>query len=722
MTWNVAYNPNSVVLSVVAATGVSITKTTSLPTNTTHLGGGNFIYTVTVTNNNSSPATGVTVTDPLPAGVTFVSAVVSPASQGTCSGTTTVTCALGTLANGTSATVTITVTPAAIGSAVNTATVAFNGTGINSATATVQIQGTADLVLTKTAQPNPVNAGSPLSYTLTITNNGPSAATGVTLTDALPATTTLVSATPTQGTCTGTTTVNCALGTISGIGTAGTVSVVIVVTPTGSGPLANTANVIANEFDPNPANNTSTATVTVIPIADLALTKSASPNPASVGGNLTYTLTVTNSGPSPATGVTLTDALPTVVNFVSATPSQGICTPPVTCNLGTLPNGAVATVSIVVKATAVGTVLNTASVAANETDPNPANNTASVTTLVTASADVAVTETASLTNTHLGAGPFTYTLTVTNNGPSPATGVTLSDPLPGGVAFVSAKPTQGSCSGTVTISCALGPLANGASATVTIQVQPVTVGSAVNTATVTANEPDPVPSNNSSSVTVQILPSADLALTKTAQPTTTVNAGSPLTYTLNVLNLGPSPATGVKITDTLPAGATFVSASPACSVTTTIICTFASLPFDNSATATITVTPTGSGPLANGEQHFDGNGYRQSRRGSGDCRVGLSQSCCRREPDFHDDDHKQRALAGYQRDCEWVIHGGGQLCFVHAKSGNLPGNNQVQLLLGLDGQWIERHGDRHPYTHGRRPVGDHGHCHRHGARSCPDKQ
>jgi uncharacterized repeat protein (TIGR01451 family) len=123
-----------------------------------------------------------------------------------------------------------------------------------------------------------------------------------------------------------------------------------------------------------------TATKTWVVVADLSITKSGAPDPSLVGGTLTYTLSVTNHGPSTATGVTLTDPLPAEVSFVSASPSQGSCSGTVTCALGSLANGAGAVVTVVVKPTAKGTITNTASVSGNERDPNPSNNSATATT------------------------------------------------------------------------------------------------------------------------------------------------------------------------------------------------------------------------------------------------------------------------------------------------------------------------------------------------------
>jgi uncharacterized repeat protein (TIGR01451 family) len=120
-------------------------------------------------------------------------------------------------------------------------------------------------------------------------------------------------------------------------------------------------------------------------LADLVLTKRDSPDPVTAGSNLTYTITITNNGPSTATGVTLTDTLPSSVAFVSAVPSQGSCSHTsgiVTCDLGTIKRYRKVTVSIVVIPTTAGTMANTASVSSNETDPNMNNNSATVTTSV----------------------------------------------------------------------------------------------------------------------------------------------------------------------------------------------------------------------------------------------------------------------------------------------------------------------------------------------------
>jgi uncharacterized repeat protein (TIGR01451 family) len=563
----------------------------------------NLTYNLTVMNGGPSPATGVLVTDNLPSSVTYVSATPS---QGSCTHYgNSVTCSLGNMANGATATVTIVVTVNSTGTISNTANVtgcvSDPNTSNNSSTASTTVNPSANLSITKTDSPDPVTAGGTLTYTLTVSNAGPSTATGVSVTDTLPAGVTFVSATGTGWTCSQSSgVVTCTRSSLS-VGTAPVITITVTA-PTTGGTITNTASVTSGVADPNTGNNTATQSTTVNGSADLSITKTDSPDPVLAGQNLTYTITVTNGGPSTATGVTVTDTLPAGVTFVSATPSQGSCsgTSTVTCNLGSLTNGASATITIIVTPTTTGTISNTASVTSGVTDPNTSNNSASQSTTVDPSANLAITKTDSPDPVIVGQN-LTYSLTVTNGGPSTATGVTVTDTLPAGVTFVSATPSQGSCSGTSTVTCNLGSLANGGVATITIIVTPTATGNISNTASVTSGVTDPNTSNNSSTASTTVNGSADLSITKTDSPDP-VQVGQNLTYTITVTNNGPNSATGVTVTDTLPAGVTFVSATPSqgsCSGTSTVTCNLGTLGNGVSANVTIIVTPTVTGTISN---------------------------------------------------------------------------------------------------------------------------
>lgn len=124
--------------------------------------------------------------------------------------------------------------------------------------------------------------------------------------------------------------------------------------------------------------------------------------------------------------------------------------------------------------------------------------------------DLAVTVSHSPDPVMVGSSNLTYTINVINNGPDPATGVTVTDSLPPEVTFVSATGSQGTCSGSDTIGCALGNLPNGTSATVTIVVNPTVEGPLSNTASVTGNEPDRDAGNDSDTDTVTVNPRVEV--------------------------------------------------------------------------------------------------------------------------------------------------------------------------------------------------------------------
>jgi len=347
--------------------------------------------------------------------------------------------------------------------------------------------------------------------------------------------------------------------------------------------------------------------------ADLSITKSA-PATATAGNQLTYTLTVTNKGPSTATNVVVTDVLPNV-NYLNSSIPCASAAGTVTCNVGTMANGASITFTIQVQVSAnilsnipasTTTLTNTASVTADQLDSDTSNNTATATTTITESADLALTKTCKPDTTPAPANSNAVcAIQVTNLGPSDAQNTVVTDSIIGGTAFtvVSAVNSAGICSpstilspvSSATLSCPMGTVPAGGSATITVTFSAQNGGDIDDTATVTASTPDPNSANNSASGAVTFASSADLAITKVASPSPVV-AGTNLTYVITVTNAGPSTATNVVVADTLPGQISVLTATPSQGSCTAgipgnplkpLTCTMGSIA--NSGSATISV-------------------------------------------------------------------------------------------------------------------------------------
>ena len=240
-----------------------------------------------------------------------------------------------------------------------------------------------------------VLAGANITYTAVVTNNGPATATTVTAVDTIPANTTFVSdVVPAGWTCVvNATTVSCTNPSLAA-NTSSTFTFVFAVNA-GTAPgtvIVNSITVGSAVSDPTAGNNTATTntTVTSPSQADLSISKSASPDPVNQGDTLVYTLTIANNGPASAASVVVTDPLPTAVTYVSSSATQGTCSQAagtVTCNIGTMSNGQIVTVTINATATTMSTssyAVNTASVSSATSDPDNTNNSSTFTSTVAA--------------------------------------------------------------------------------------------------------------------------------------------------------------------------------------------------------------------------------------------------------------------------------------------------------------------------------------------------
>ncbi len=515
-------------------------------------------FTVTATNEGPDTAPDVAVSDPLPAGLTFVS---SSASRGTYSDATG-TWTIGAMASGDTVTLSIDARVATSGVKTNAAEVSASGASDPDSTpgngdpgeddrATASLTPLlADLAVVKTVDDARANVGDQVTFTVTLRNLGPDTATGVVVDDSLPAGLTFVGATPSQGTyddATG----NWTVGTVA-VGATETLALTATVDTLGE--ITNTASVGASDvLDPNPDNNSDSASIDQL--VDLVVGKSVDQPGQDVGRDVVFTVTVGNDGPSAATGVVMEDALPAGLDYVSHS-GDGTYVPGTgSWTVGTLASGATATLRITATVTGLAAVTNSASVAGVDQPQSRTDNDDDNATVTPPSADVAVTKVVSDARPALGE-QTTWTVTVTNNGPDAATGVVVADVLPAGLGLVSATASQGSYDAG-TGAWTVGGMAAGASETLDLVTEITALGDRTNTATASATTYDPDPDNNTDDafLTTKL---ADIGVGKSVDdPTPAV--GQVVRFTVTATNNGPDPARQVVLRDRLPAGVAYVS-------------------------------------------------------------------------------------------------------------------------------------------------------------------
>lgn len=550
--------------------------------------GGPITYSVVVSNGGPSPATGARVRDTVPPevlGVTWTCAVTRGTGRcGAASGTGNLIETTVDLAPNSDITYTIvgTVSPDTAQPIVNTASVRRpndttdpNPTN-NDAVDVAPIVLSADLELNKTlVSPPPLVVGGELEFSIALRNRGPAGAGNVSVSERLPAGLTFVRATPSKG----------SYDQASGVWTVGQLARDEVATlglraRWDGTPVANTAEVRSSDRpdpDSTPGNGIPTeddqSSVRIPPsVADLELRKSVNTPRVNVGQNATFTLELLNRGPDGATNVHVGDRLPIGLSFVKATPSQGSYDPVSgDWNVGSLASGARATLAIEVTVLGPGPFTNAAEVSrSDQFDPdstpnngNPREDDQDFATLAGDIADLSLAKRVNNPTPNINE-VIVYTVVLENAGPSGATGVQVTDRIPAGIEYVSHTTSQGSydqASGLWTV----GSVPRGGSATLTISGRVRSFSRVVNTAEVTAaDQPDPDsrPGNNipteddqaSAPLTPRL---ADLELRKAAS-TARPALGSNFNFTIALTNQGPSAATGVRVTDRLPVGLSYV--------------------------------------------------------------------------------------------------------------------------------------------------------------------
>jgi len=560
-----------------ASADLTVTKSDGVATYTP---GGSVTYAIVVSNTGPSGVTGATVTDSFPAEITSANWTCTPTGAATCtasgSGSISDTVDIPAGENLTY-TVTANIDAGATGNLVNTASISTAvgdpNPGDESATDTDTQSASADLTVTKDDGIATYTPGGSVTYTIVVSNAGPSDVTGVTVTDTFP--TEITSA---NWTCMPTGAATCTAsgsGSISDTvdvpaGESLTYSVAANIDAAATGNLINTASVSTSVGDPNPGDESATDTDTPAASADLTVTKDDGVATYTPGGSVTYTIVVSNAGPSDVTGATVADTFPasiTSANWACAPTGAATCTASGSGDISDtvdIPAGESVTysVTVAIDPAATGNLVNTASVTASVSDPNPGNDSATDTDSPAASADLSVTKDDGVA-TYTPGGSVTYTIVVGNAGPADVSGATVTDTFP--VAITSSNWT---CTPTGTATCTAGgsgdisdtvdlPVGESVTYSVTADIDAGATGNLVNTVHVEppGGTTDPEGSNDSATDTdTQGSSVGDLGVT-IDDGVSTYTPGGSLTYTIVVVNEGPSAVDGAVLADpvtTLP--------------------------------------------------------------------------------------------------------------------------------------------------------------------------
>ena len=364
----------------------------------------------------------------------------------------------------------------------------------------VKVHPLVDLAIVKTVNNQTPYYADTVTYTITVTNNGPNTATNVVVTDTVPSGMNVSSADDTY--------VGNGVWEIASIDSGSEVSLTLYATVNSLDALTNEVNVTSKEFDNNTDDNKASAPeVKAIPVADLSVSISLSSNEVNYDDIVELVVTVKNNGPNDASGVIVKNTLPDGLVYVSdnitdsdylstksrlMASSQGYDSSSGEWSVGDLANGDEASISILAKASFVGTKELKSTVSANELK---ASEDYSTKLTVDPVSDLAIDISVDKTEINVG-DEVTYTITVSNNGPNDSSGVKVTDSQLADFTFVSASSDDYDSSSGV---WSVGELSNGSSVKLTVTVKIDNAGNYSNSATVSLNGNDVNSSNDEAS-------------------------------------------------------------------------------------------------------------------------------------------------------------------------------------------------------------------------------
>lgn len=552
--------------------------------NTVPMIGDQIIFTATVDNLGPSDATQLVLAQPLADGYSFISAAPSTGSYDEITGLWT----LGSLSNGATASMDLRVEVLPNGNYSQQVELiqllqldVDSNPGNNDPSEDDQqsleptVVPVSDLALHKSVNELSPYMGQEVTFTINLTNWGPSDAAGVEVRDLLPSGYTYVSDTSSSGTYDPENGIWALEGSLVDQGME-TLSIVAQVNT--SGDYFNKAEVIASQnYDPNSEpdndslfeNDQDNAGTTPLPSADIELELQVDHAFPQVGSQITFTLTVANKGPSDALGVEVRDLLPPGFSYLSDDSGGGYNPYNGEWEIGDLANNTSVVLSLVATVNGEGDHTNVAELVASrffDPDSSPDNHlideddhqqlTVEPRTLTDISIQMEVDDMAPEPGEEI-----TFTVLVENAGPNDATGLVIAIPLPGGYQLISALPSAGSYD-PLTVSWALAGLDHGGSATLQLRALVLDQGPYALTAELIALDtfdPDSTVGNHleteDDQASLEPLPGkvADLSISMAVDPVNP-RVGGAVRFTILVRNHGPANARGVEVENLLPNG------------------------------------------------------------------------------------------------------------------------------------------------------------------------
>ena len=550
--------------STVQVVPVNLTVVKTANVNVTEIN-GEVVFTVNVTNNGPGNATLVNVTDIIPVGFEFVES--SDKGYNSTTGRLTIPF----IKAGESYVFTITLKAVINGTLTNVVNVTSNENNtVKSGNVSVNVTPVVNLTVIKVVDLNDTTIGDVVTFTITVINNGPSKATNIKVVDILD-----------KGLALMTGDLNT---TIDSLASGENVTIVVKAMTTANGTYMNRVTVKCDQNDTIKSANASVYVYST----DLKINKTSTVTNVSVNDVINFTITVKNHGMSNATNVHIIDELNSAFEFVNASAGYKLSGKTVTWNVSRIVNENTYSVWIVVRVLTNGTFDNVAHVNCTE-EPTIKNSTATVN--VAPVVNLTVVKTADVTTVEI-TDNVVFTINVTNNGPSNATGVKITDVVPAGFEFVRSNATgYDSATGLLVV-----PLIEaGESYVFTITLKAIVDGNLTNVVNVTSNENSTAKGGN---VSVKVMPVVDLTVVKSAD-VSVVDVNGEVVFTVNVTNNGPSNATGVRITDVVPAGFEFVGSNATGYDSATGLLTVPLIEAGESYVFTITLKAVTNGTLTN---------------------------------------------------------------------------------------------------------------------------